>query len=294
MTGSGPGRRRGAQDVRRAGRVRARRRRGAPAAGRSPAGPRVVRGGFPPVRDAGAAHSRRSVGAAAARVRRPGDGPDRRSGGLGREGGRRRLSRRFEPPLPGGARDRERLSLWKASGRRARGRQDDLEKLRARARRLGGLDSEPPGSARYVVTWSSPELHPALWTTAMGAPMPAQDSFPLFDVAEAVLAAAPGSGIELRLDPDDAARAARLGAVAVVTVIVGEGTAAGRSTASTCRSRAAGALRSSASTSPSTVRRCTRRCHEATHRAEGGARGVEAGWPCSSWPGRSRDGPRRR
>ena len=75
------------------------------------------------------------------------------------------------------------------------------------------------------MTWSHPELHPVLWTTALGAPMPSTDSFPLYGVAEAVLPASPDPAIELRLDPEDAARAARLGADAVVTVLVGEGTA---------------------------------------------------------------------
>jgi hypothetical protein len=54
--------------------------------------------------------------------------------------------------------------------------------------------------------------------------MPAPDSFPLFGVAQAVLPAAPAPVIELRLDPEDAERAARLGAKAVVTAVVAEGT----------------------------------------------------------------------
>jgi tetratricopeptide (TPR) repeat protein len=104
------------------------------------------------------------------------------------------------------------------------GRTDEADRLRARARRLAGSDIAQPGSVRFLVTWSHPELHPALWTTALGAPMPATDSFPLFGVAQAVVPASPTPTAELRLDPDDAARAARLGAGAVVTAIVGEGT----------------------------------------------------------------------
>ena len=56
-----------------------------------------------------------------------------------------------------------------------------------------------------------------------GAPMPSPDNFPMFGVAEAKMAAAPAT-VELRLEPDDAARAARLGLKAVVTVITGLGT----------------------------------------------------------------------
>jgi len=103
--------------------------------------------------------------------------------------------------------------------------QDEVDRLRARAHRVAGADAAQPGSVRLLVTWAHPELHPVLWTTALGAPMPAVDSFPLYGVAEAVLPASPDPVIELRLDPDDAARAARLGASAVVTAIVSEGTA---------------------------------------------------------------------
>jgi Ca-activated chloride channel family protein len=106
------------------------------------------------------------------------------------------------------------------------GRKEDADKLLARARRLAGTDAGGQGgSVRFLVTWSHPELHPSLWTTALGAPTPAPDNFPFYGVAEARVAASPVATIELHLDPDDAARAARLGATAVVTAITGEGTA---------------------------------------------------------------------
>ena len=54
--------------------------------------------------------------------------------------------------------------------------------------------------------------------------MPASENFPLFGVAEATVPGSPGQAFELRLDPEDAARAARLGAKATVTALVGEGT----------------------------------------------------------------------
>jgi Ca-activated chloride channel family protein len=101
---------------------------------------------------------------------------------------------------------------------------DDADRLRARARRVAGRDAASAGSVRLLVTWSHPELHPVLWTNALGAPMPSADSFPLYGVSETVLPASPDPVIELRLDPDDAARAARLGATVVVTAITGEGT----------------------------------------------------------------------
>jgi hypothetical protein len=54
--------------------------------------------------------------------------------------------------------------------------------------------------------------------------MPASDNFPFFGVAEAMVPGAPSISVELRLDPEDAARAARLGARATVTAVTGEGT----------------------------------------------------------------------
>jgi hypothetical protein len=63
---------------------------------------------------------------------------------------------------------------------------------------------------------------------ALGSPTPAPDNFPLYGAAESHVPTGTASAIELHLDPDDAARAARLGATAIVTAIVGEGTASER------------------------------------------------------------------
>jgi Ca-activated chloride channel family protein len=115
---------------------------------------------------------------------------------------------------------------WARADALQAGRRDDADKLLARARRLAGTDaSGQGGNVRFLVTWSHPELHPSLWTTALGAPTPAPDNFPFYGVAEAMVSGSPAAAIELHLDPDDAARAARLGATAIVTAISGEGTA---------------------------------------------------------------------
>ena len=58
--------------------------------------------------------------------------------------------------------------------------------------------------------------------------MPAEDNLPLLGVAQAFVPAAPTPLIELRLDPEDAARAARLEAKVTLTAVVGEGTATER------------------------------------------------------------------
>jgi Ca-activated chloride channel family protein len=104
------------------------------------------------------------------------------------------------------------------------GHKEDADRLRSRAKRVAGADAAPAGSVRFLVTWAHPELHPVLWSSALGAPMPVPDGFPLYGVAETVVPGEPGPSIELRLDPEDAERAARLGARAVVTALVDEGT----------------------------------------------------------------------
>ena len=116
---------------------------------------------------------------------------------------------------------------WAQADAARAGRKDEADKLLARGKRVAGADAATAGSVRFLVTWAHPELHPVLWTGALGAPMPAQDNFPLYGLAEAVLPAA-SPEIELRLDPEDAARAARLGARAIVTALVDEGTPAER------------------------------------------------------------------
>jgi Ca-activated chloride channel family protein len=99
---------------------------------------------------------------------------------------------------------------------------DEVERLRARASRLAAAGGET--GVRVMVTWAHPELRPALWTNALGSMMPARDNLPLLGVAQAFVPASPAPEIELRLDPEDAARAARFEVKATVTVIVDEGT----------------------------------------------------------------------
>jgi hypothetical protein len=53
--------------------------------------------------------------------------------------------------------------------------------------------------------------------------MPSADNLPLLGVAEAQVSPSPGPEIEIRLDPEDAAHAARLGLTAQLLVMVNEG-----------------------------------------------------------------------
>jgi Ca-activated chloride channel family protein len=111
-------------------------------------------------------------------------------------------------------------------------RKEDAEKLLTRARRLLALREDgklgqqnDEQSIRVIVTWSHPELHPTLWTNTLGAPMPSPDNFLPYGVAEAKFNGSPAKA-EIRLDSEDAARAARLQVKAIVTVIKGGGTPA--------------------------------------------------------------------
>jgi Ca-activated chloride channel family protein len=105
------------------------------------------------------------------------------------------------------------------------GKAEEADSLRERARRLTAMDASQAGSARAILTWSHPQLHPTLWSNALGMPMPAPDIDPLLGIAQVLIPASRrDAAVELRLEPDDAERAARLGAEAVLTVIFNEGT----------------------------------------------------------------------
>jgi len=117
---------------------------------------------------------------------------------------------------------------WACDDARTHGRKDEADRLLNRARRLANTESSGNASIHFLLSWSHPELRPALWTSALGALAPAADNFPLFGVAQAFVPATPAPSVQLRLDTEDAARAARLGAQATLTAITGEGTEAER------------------------------------------------------------------
>jgi tetratricopeptide (TPR) repeat protein len=105
------------------------------------------------------------------------------------------------------------------------GRKDEAARLRERARRLTAVDVSQPGTVRIILTWSHPELHPELWSSALGSPMPVSDGDPALGVAQALLPLSTGNvAVEVHLGPADAERAGRLGAQAVLTAILDEGT----------------------------------------------------------------------
>jgi tetratricopeptide (TPR) repeat protein len=79
------------------------------------------------------------------------------------------------------------------------------------------------GGARVVLTWSHPELHPALFTNALGALMPASEGDVKLGVATAVVPVRAGASVEVRLEAEEAAHTARLGLTAVLTMIAPDG-----------------------------------------------------------------------
>jgi tetratricopeptide (TPR) repeat protein len=121
---------------------------------------------------------------------------------------------------------------WAQQEAQQAGRADEAAQLALRARRIAGVDAPSSlgrAGTRVLLTWSHPDLHPVLWSNALGGMLPAPDGDPLLGVAQVML---PGgtteSQIEIRLERDDAARAARIGAEAVLTVVFDEGDAAER------------------------------------------------------------------
>ncbi|HVY27172.1 MAG TPA: AgmX/PglI C-terminal domain-containing protein [Polyangiaceae bacterium] len=102
---------------------------------------------------------------------------------------------------------------------------EELEKLSARAERLlagSRLDPDKPASIRVSLVWSHPELHPSLWTNALGTPMPAPDGDVTLGISQALVPERADSFVEVRLEPADVAHAARLGASAELTVVFDE------------------------------------------------------------------------
>jgi Ca-activated chloride channel family protein len=113
------------------------------------------------------------------------------------------------------------------------GRKDEAEALSARIARVRSTErvaAEELRGARATLVWAHPELHPTLWTNALGAPMPAPEGDITLGLAAATVPEREGSFVEVRLTPDEVEHAARLGAEAILTVVFAEGAAGERIT----------------------------------------------------------------
>ncbi|MFS8066669.1 MAG: hypothetical protein ACMG6S_09890, partial [Byssovorax sp.] len=102
-------------------------------------------------------------------------------------------------------------------------RDDEAKAITARLTRVMATETRRNAhGARVSLTWSHPELHPTLWSNALGAPMPAPEGDVTLGIAAVVLPARSGVVVEVRLSPDEVEHAARLGAQAVLTASFAE------------------------------------------------------------------------
>ena len=108
-------------------------------------------------------------------------------------------------------------------------RDDEARAITARLTRVMATETRRNAhGARVSLTWSHPELHPTLWSNALGAPMPAPEGDVTLGIAAVVLPARGGVVVEVRLSPDEVEHAARLGARAVLTASFAEEGDAGK------------------------------------------------------------------
>jgi tetratricopeptide (TPR) repeat protein len=112
---------------------------------------------------------------------------------------------------------------WGRADAAAHNRGDEAALLRARGERLLAKEDRAKGTARVVLLWSHPALHPTLWSNALGTLMPAPEGDATLGIAQVMVPEREGAVIELRVEPSDLEHAARLGAEAVLTIVSGEG-----------------------------------------------------------------------
>jgi Ca-activated chloride channel family protein len=106
------------------------------------------------------------------------------------------------------------------------GRSEEAKALAARLRRVLSTEhvaEEALRGTRVTLTWAHPELHPTLWSNALGSPLPAPDGDMALGIAQVLLPKREGTFVELRIAPDELEHTARLGATAVLTAIFDEG-----------------------------------------------------------------------
>ncbi|HWZ90199.1 MAG TPA: tetratricopeptide repeat protein, partial [Polyangiaceae bacterium] len=114
---------------------------------------------------------------------------------------------------------------WGRQAARSAQRGKELDALFTRATRVlssVGTEAGDVHGVRVALTWLHPEFHPNLWSNALGAPMPASEGDPLLGVAQVKVPDRAGSFVEVRLEPAEVDRMARLGAEAHLTAVFDE------------------------------------------------------------------------
>ncbi len=113
---------------------------------------------------------------------------------------------------------------WGRLEAKAAGKADEVKALAARLDRVlgsSGLDKRE-GQVRVLLTWAHPELHPTLWHDGLGSLMPAAEGDATLGIAQALIPDR-AHRLEIRIEPTELERTARLGQKATLTVVRGEG-----------------------------------------------------------------------
>lgn len=112
---------------------------------------------------------------------------------------------------------------WGRLAAREGKRDAELKDLQNRATQVLASDRSKPGtSVRVTLTWAHPELHPVLYTNALGSPMPAPEGDVTLGIAQARLPQKGERWIEVRVEKSEVEALARLGAEMLVTVVFDE------------------------------------------------------------------------
>ncbi|NUP05689.1 MAG: hypothetical protein HOW73_06470 [Polyangiaceae bacterium] len=111
---------------------------------------------------------------------------------------------------------------WGRQDAKKAGNNDEWKALAARLDKIV-MGEKREGQIRVLLSWAHPELHPALWTNALGTMMPAAEGDVTLGLSQALVADRSGNLVEVRVEPSELEHASRLGAKAILTVVFSEG-----------------------------------------------------------------------
>lgn len=112
---------------------------------------------------------------------------------------------------------------WGRLSAREGKREQEAAQLTTRAEQLLASERAKAGSgARVTLSWAHPELHPVLYTNALGSAMPASEGDVTLGIAQARMPSKGERWVEIRIEKSDVEAAARLGAELTLTVVFDE------------------------------------------------------------------------